>query len=243
MTLFGKHILIVDDEPDIRQLLGEDFSEAGCTIRQAENGAEALRCLDNESFDVIISDIQMPQMSGVDFIKEVKRNDASDPLIFLISATPDISEDEAYELGISGLFPKPFDSFNIIQASKRDLQPGRKRWHIPTRLRSNFKARLFDKVTGESYEGLVSNISRGGFHVVLDREIPEVDNSILFSISLIQNLHVPIVGEGIVRWRKDNGHLTIPLPKKNGCGIQFTALQKQSEETLEEVISDLSRQK
>jgi len=70
--LDGLRILVVDDEPDTRDLLKQGLEYCGATVRLADSAAEALTALDNEVPDVLISDIGMPGEDGYDLIKQVR---------------------------------------------------------------------------------------------------------------------------------------------------------------------------
>ena len=67
------HLLIVDDEVETREMLSRHFRFAGHRVSLAGNGVEALDVLGKERVDVIISDIQMPEMDGVSLLREVRR--------------------------------------------------------------------------------------------------------------------------------------------------------------------------
>ncbi len=62
-----KRFLVVDDEPGVRRLLSEILSKADCAVDMAENGKHALQMLNTNSYDMIISDVNMPEMDGITF--------------------------------------------------------------------------------------------------------------------------------------------------------------------------------
>ncbi len=68
------HLLIVDDEADIREMLSRNFRYLGYSVDTAANGKEALEVLGRVKVDILISDIMMPEMNGVDLLRAV-RND------------------------------------------------------------------------------------------------------------------------------------------------------------------------
>ena len=76
-------VLLVDDDPSIRDLLSMQLEEAGFEARQAEDGIDGLVKLRDELPKVIISDLQMPRMSGIEFISVVRRRFPSIPVIVL----------------------------------------------------------------------------------------------------------------------------------------------------------------
>ena len=81
-------VLLVDDDPSIRDLLSMQLEEAGFEARQAEDGIDGLVKLRDELPKVIISDLQMPRMSGIEFISVVRRRFPSIPVIALSGSIP-----------------------------------------------------------------------------------------------------------------------------------------------------------
>ena len=79
----AKGVLLVDDDPSIRDLLSMQLEEAGFEARQAEDGIDGLVKLRDELPKVIISDLQMPRMSGIEFISVVRRRFPCIPVIVL----------------------------------------------------------------------------------------------------------------------------------------------------------------
>ena len=114
-NLKGMSILIVDDDPDLRELLSWDFSSAECEVESAESGVSAIELIRKKKFDLIFSDMRMPQGDGRFLAKEVlklKKNEK--PLLFLYSGFNDISSQEAKDLGITHIFSKPSKISDII---------------------------------------------------------------------------------------------------------------------------------
>jgi CheY-like chemotaxis protein/DNA-directed RNA polymerase subunit RPC12/RpoP len=81
-------ILLVDDDPTIREILSMELEEAGFKAQQAEDGIDGLVKLRDELPKVIISDLQMPRMSGIEFISVVRRRFPSIPVIALSGSIP-----------------------------------------------------------------------------------------------------------------------------------------------------------
>ena len=81
-------VLLVDDDPSVRDLLSMRLEEAGFEARQAEDGIDGLVKLRDELPKVIISDLQMPRMSGIEFISVVRRRFPSIPVIVLSGSIP-----------------------------------------------------------------------------------------------------------------------------------------------------------
>ncbi len=79
------HLLVVDDEPVIRQVLANHLAALGCRLTQASSGREALRLLENDDFDLVLLDIMMPKMSGYEVCEVLRRKASLEelPVIFL----------------------------------------------------------------------------------------------------------------------------------------------------------------
>jgi CheY-like chemotaxis protein len=82
-------VLLVDDDPDIREILSMQLEEAGFEAQQAEDGIDGLVKLRDKLPDVIISDLQMPRMSGFEFISVVRQRFPFMPVIVLSGSIPD----------------------------------------------------------------------------------------------------------------------------------------------------------
>ncbi|MEF3254663.1 MAG: response regulator [Deferribacterales bacterium] len=83
-----KTILIVDDDPNIRLLLSEDLWEKGYNIVTAVDGDEALISFSEEYVDLVILDIRMPKVSGIEVLKTIRGTNSTVPII-LYTANPD----------------------------------------------------------------------------------------------------------------------------------------------------------
>ncbi|HYH84117.1 MAG TPA: sigma-54 dependent transcriptional regulator, partial [Pyrinomonadaceae bacterium] len=103
------NLLIVDDEPGMRQLLSHVFGRAGHTVRAAENGAKALELLRAEPADLIISDVKMPDMNGIELLRKV-REFLPDVSVVMMTAFATVeTAREAFKLGADDFIQKPFD--------------------------------------------------------------------------------------------------------------------------------------
>lgn len=87
-----KKILLVDDEANIRFIYSEELKDEGYDIIAASNGEEGLCRFENESPDLVILDIHMPDMNGIDVLRRMKTQNPSIPVI-LSSAFPEFKQD------------------------------------------------------------------------------------------------------------------------------------------------------
>jgi YesN/AraC family two-component response regulator len=102
-------ILVVDDEEDIREILGMQIEELEFEWIGAPNGQEALEILKTEPVDVVISDVTMPKMNGIDFLRNCRLNGYEYPFIVLTGNGTKNTAMEALRLGAFDFLEKPFD--------------------------------------------------------------------------------------------------------------------------------------
>lgn len=102
-------ILVVDDEADIREILGMQIQDLGFEFVEAENGQQALELIENSSVDVVISDISMPKMNGIDFLRNCRLNGFDKPFIVLTGNATKSTALEALRLGAFDFLEKPFN--------------------------------------------------------------------------------------------------------------------------------------
>src|ERR671921_2098129 len=103
------NLLIVDDEPGMRQLLSHVFGRAGHAVRSAENGAKALELLRAEPADLVVSDVKMPDMDGIELLRRLRETQPDAAVVLMTAfATVDTAR-EAFKLGADDFIQKPFD--------------------------------------------------------------------------------------------------------------------------------------
>src|SRR5262245_31593065 len=102
-------ILVVEDDPDIRRILEMFLTEKGFRVKVADDAARALEMLAEEPIDLILSDVRMPGMSGLDLLRHVKEQDPEIQLV-LMSAYSSVKDAvEAIQLGAADYVEKPID--------------------------------------------------------------------------------------------------------------------------------------
>jgi two-component system response regulator PilR (NtrC family) len=116
------NLLIVDDEPGMRQLLSHIFGRAGHAVRAAENGTKALELLRKEPADLVVSDVKMPDMDGIELLRRL-REVLPDAAVVLMTAfaTVDTAR-EAFKLGADDFIQKPFDVDELKLIAEKALE-------------------------------------------------------------------------------------------------------------------------
>ena len=113
----GKKILIVDDNPNVLKLLNISLSKAGYEIVEAENGEVAFEVANKEIPDLIISDIMMPQMDGIELCWMIRENSKVPlvPFIFLTSFDDSEMEIRGFRAGADEYLNKPIDRKELLE--------------------------------------------------------------------------------------------------------------------------------
>ena len=107
------HILIVDDDSHIREVIAFALEKAGMKTSAAGDGAEALRSFDNAGADLVILDINMPEMDGLDVCRELRKT-SDVPILFLSSRDEEIDRILGLEIGGDDYVTKPFSPRELV---------------------------------------------------------------------------------------------------------------------------------
>lgn len=128
------HILVAEDERDIRELINFTLTFAGHTVTLAANGAEAVEKATQETTkpDLIMMDVRMPRMTGYDACRELKKLDEfrDTPVVFLSAKGQDEEVQTGISVGASAYILKPFSPDELIRRvadllSKKDAAPAK----------------------------------------------------------------------------------------------------------------------
>ena len=114
-------VLTVDDSRTMLTMLQQTLSEAGFEVLQAEDGRQGLAVLASEPVDVVITDINMPVMDGIEFIRQVRASGLhqSLPILILTTETSQDKRDQGKAAGGTGWIVKPFDPEKLIAVIHR----------------------------------------------------------------------------------------------------------------------------
>lgn len=117
-------ILVVDDEPDVVRLVEFRLQREGFEILTSGDGRSALDLLEKEKPDLIILDIMMPLMDGMEVLREIRaqRGTSRIPVIMLTAKTASVTVDEARQLWVSDYVMKPFDPEKLVTKVKKALK-------------------------------------------------------------------------------------------------------------------------
>lgn len=116
------NILIVDDEQSYRQLLSLVFEGDGHNVRTAGNGREAVELLHAEPADVIVSDVRMPDLDGIEMLRAVREYLPDVGIVFMTAFASVESAREAFKLGADDFITKPFDVEELKLIVKKTIE-------------------------------------------------------------------------------------------------------------------------
>ncbi|MBK6873953.1 MAG: response regulator [Kineosporiaceae bacterium] len=121
----GKTILIVDDSASVRQVVGIALRGAGYEVIEGVDGVDGLSKLDGTKVHLIISDVNMPRMDGITFVREVKKLPAYKftPIIMLTTESEERKKQEGQAAGAKAWVVKPFQPPQMLAAVSKLILP------------------------------------------------------------------------------------------------------------------------
>ena len=117
----GADILLVDDDPSLREVVRYALTRAGFTVREASNGVAALASFTASTPDMIVLDVLMPEMDGMEVCREV-RTTSQVPILFLSSRGEELDRVLGLELGGDDYVTKPFSPRELVSRVKAVLR-------------------------------------------------------------------------------------------------------------------------
>ena len=114
----SKTILVIDDSASIRQVVSMTLKNAGYLVIEAVDGRDALNKLDGQKINLVISDVNMPNMDGITFVKEMKQkpNYKFTPVIMLTTEGTEDKKNAGQAAGAKAWVVKPFKPEQMLQA-------------------------------------------------------------------------------------------------------------------------------
>jgi len=167
-------ILVVDDEEAMREVLEMRLREWGCDVESACDGHEAQELAQSYDPDVVISDVVMPELSGIDLLRSLKADRADRPVI-LVTAQGSIDlAVEAMKQGAQDFVTKPIDYAKlrmILQAAERDLELRRKSQKVISQLdQAGFGSLIGTSKAMREVYGLIKSLSATDASVIITGE-------------------------------------------------------------------------
>lgn len=111
-------VLIVDDEPAIRETLSDLLEDEGFVVTRARDGIEAMHILEHRAIDVIVSDVKMPRLDGASLARQLRRQGLLIPIVLMSAVYADV------DLAGISFIPKPFDFDVLLRRIREALATG-----------------------------------------------------------------------------------------------------------------------
>jgi two-component system response regulator PilR (NtrC family) len=153
-ALPAARVLVVDDQRSMRELLSIVLTREGYEVLLAESGTEAVRMLERQPVDLLISDLRMPDMSGVDVLRVGKQVDPELAAIVITAYASTETAVEAMRLGASDYLTKPFDVDELKLLVRHTLERGQLRRENVWLKRALGEAHAFSNIIGRSQKML-----------------------------------------------------------------------------------------
>lgn len=132
MVATSKRVLVVDDEAIVCKSYERVLTDAGYSVRTARNGQDALEACRAESFDVMLADLKMPDMDGLEVTRRVKTEFPQVQILIITGYPTQQSADEARGLGVFDYLPKPLSPEQLSAVTAAALTPQVERTEVPT---------------------------------------------------------------------------------------------------------------
>jgi len=120
----SKSIVVVDDSESIRELVGLTLESAGHTVAKGIDGRDALRLFDGREVNLVITDLNMPQLDGISLIREIRKMQGygTIPILVLTTESQAAKKEEAKAAGATGWIVKPFVAEKLLEVVKKVIR-------------------------------------------------------------------------------------------------------------------------
>jgi len=144
------NVLVIDDEADIREGLELLLSSEGYAVDLAQNGTEGLHRMESRGYDLVLLDLMMPDIGGMEVLTEVRKRDRETPIFMITAYGSTDAAVSALKLGANDYFPKPWDNDKLLIEIERMIA-GRRLEYENTHLKRALKQRYaFPNIIGKS---------------------------------------------------------------------------------------------
>jgi CheY-like chemotaxis protein len=212
-------ILAVDDDEMMLETLADLFRSFKFDVSVAASGNKAWNLFHEKPFDLIVSDIRMPDGDGIELAKKVKLHYKNKTSILFISGFSESMNEEIYHLGVEGIFAKPFEMQTVKNAIRTCFLAPEVKWANTLDVG---KTLLIEKqakqiVDLESKGDVL--FGRRGFFVSHEFAMPPKGSYIRFKIGATEE-SILFEGVGVVKWVQGSPRGTIPA----GIGIEIVSM-------------------
>jgi DNA-binding response OmpR family regulator len=118
---------VIDDEESVRSVLSRILSQVNHQVTVAKDGGEGLQLFQEKEFDIVLTDLGMPDMSGWDVCKAIKKLRARIPVGMITGWGIELDQTKKEESGLDFVIPKPFDFHQILKVVDETMESSEKR--------------------------------------------------------------------------------------------------------------------
>lgn len=208
-----KRILIVDDDDGVRTSLAQLLKEVGYQTQEVSSGAEAMETISSADFDVVLLDITMPGMNGVDTLSELKKINPKTPVIMITAFPSTDSAVDTVKRGASDYISKPFKVDELVLKINRTIEE--------TRIAENIKKLPFPNTMSSLSNPLRRQIvgllsSKSGIHLMeIVRELDISDHTkVSFHLRILKE-------ERMIKQDKEKAYALTEEGKKTLAHLNF----------------------
>ncbi|MBP9989932.1 MAG: response regulator transcription factor [Bacteroidales bacterium] len=196
------HILVVDDEQDICEILQFNFESEGFVVTTANSAEEALELLPQEHPDLLLLDVMMDRMSGFEMARRLRSEGNQVPIIFLTAKTQERDQLDGFEFGADDYITKPFSFSTVLARVKAVLK------------RTSPSCQQLLDLTKKEQQILDLLMRHKGEYVTRDQILDEVWGSDIYVAERSVDVH-------IARLRKKMGAEGMRIRNKTNFGYRF----------------------
>lgn len=117
-----KNILIIDDNDDILGVFKQLLLNEGFSVLTASNGADGIKLFRRSRFDLVITDIHMPGISGLDVTENIRHNFIKVPIILMSSDYLPVGPDDVKKLGVNAIISKTINDYDFCELTRHCLE-------------------------------------------------------------------------------------------------------------------------
>lgn len=211
MKLNHAAVLFVEDEPLLRETMGEWLEQHAGQVLCAEHGEAALPILAANKIDLLLSDVRMPVMDGIGLVGKL-RQFASPPRVILITGFSDLTLRQAYEMGVDAMVEKPIDRQELLRVMQNSLSDPAELWRQPTKTEPGSKLITSFPTLAAALTKPDIAFGRRGFSIRSPGLLHEGPVDFVVTFTGDQRA---LSGQGVVRWIN---------PQEDQAGIEITCL-------------------
>jgi two-component system chemotaxis response regulator CheY len=216
-------VLVVDDQEAFLQAVVDELHFLGFETVSAQDGQIAFDKAKNAKFDLIISDIRMPNKDGRWFLTELRKTQKNFPPFLFMTGFADLSIQEAYSLGVDGFLGKPLNPEKLEYMLSKLILPFESRWSAALaekpihHIEKTYACSAFESQLKEI------NFGRGGMYLSMQKLAFDVGDTLSFKFVFESGNLKIFEGCGTIVWKKEN-----PEGVADEYGVYFDQLSQET---------------